>query len=85
MELNDLFLGKPETFPEAYHNRFHFVTGSGILADNHLDCPVFEEMLTALKDYGVCIFTTRIEYLTKYGYGPYMEKLTNEGRWKKLK
>lgn len=85
IELNELFLGTPETFPKEYHNRFDFVTGSGILADNHLDCPVFEEMLLALKDYGICIFTSRIEYLTKYRYGPYMEKLTSEGRWKKLK
>jgi 2-polyprenyl-3-methyl-5-hydroxy-6-metoxy-1,4-benzoquinol methylase len=84
-KLHQVFLGKPDTFPQEFHKQYHFITGSGILADNHLDCSVFEEMLLALKDEGVCIFTTRIEYLTKYGYGPYMEKLSTEGRWKLVK
>ena len=71
-ELKLMFLGSPETFPEDLRNRFTFTTASGILADNHLDCSVFEEMLLALKPGGIACFATRTEYLTKYGYGPYM-------------
>jgi predicted TPR repeat methyltransferase len=83
--LEELFLGVPETFPQKFHNKYDVVTASGILADNHLDCPVFEEMLLALKTGGIVTFTSRIEYLEKYGYGPYMEKLETEGKWKLLK
>jgi hypothetical protein len=42
-------------------------------------------MLLALKKGGIAIFTTRIEYLTKYGYGPYMEGLIRDGKWKEIK
>ena len=83
--LTNLFLGSPETFPDQFRDKYNFITASGILADNHLDCPVFEEMLLALKKNGVAIFTSRVEYLEKYGYGPYIEKVEQEGRWKLLK
>jgi len=82
--LIELFLGSPNTYPEELKNRFDFVTASGILADNHLDCSVFEEMLLSCKTGGIAVFATRTEYLTKYGYGDYMAKLTDEGRWKLL-
>ena len=81
-ELVELFLGKPDTYPENLHGRFDIVTGSGILADNHLDCSVFEEMLLSLKNGGLAIFATRTEYLEKYAYAPYMKKLEEDGRWK---
>ena len=42
-------------------------------------------MLMSLKVGGYAIFTTRVEYLTKYGYGPYIENLEQCGRWKKVK
>jgi len=81
-ELIELFLGAPSTFPERFHSKYDFTTASGILADNHLDCSVFEEMLLALKVGGIAVFTTRTQYLTEYGYGQYMEKLEQEGKWK---
>ena len=84
-ELVELFLGSPSTYPENLRNRFDIVTASGILADNHLDNSVFEEMLLTLKTGGLAIFATRTEYLTKYEYGPYMKKLTDEGKWKFVK
>jgi hypothetical protein len=84
-ELKLLFLGSPDTFPEDLRNRFSFTIASGILADNHLDCSVFEEMLLALKTGGIACFATRTEYLTKYGYGPYMQQLTDSGKWKFIK
>ena len=84
-DLEELFLGTPATFPAKYHNKYDAITASGILADNHLDCPVFEEMLLALKQGGIAVFTSRIEYLETYGYGPYMDKLEQEGKWKLLK
>lgn len=68
-----MFLGKPDEFPEDLKDRFHFITASGILADNHLDCSVFEEMLMSLKTGGIACFATRTEYLDKYQYGPYMK------------
>jgi predicted TPR repeat methyltransferase len=83
-DLIELFLGQPDKFPENLKDRFDVVTASGILADNHLDNSVFEEFLLTLKKGGLAVFATRTEYLTKYGYGPYMEKLTSEGRWKKI-
>jgi len=58
-ELKELFLGLPDTFPRELHDKFHVVTGSGILADNHLDNKVFEEMLLALKVGGYAVFATR--------------------------
>ena len=44
-ELKELFLGKPDTFPAEYHNRFDAITAAGILAEGHLDNNVFDEML----------------------------------------
>lgn len=84
-ELIELFLGSPSTYPEHLQGRFDVVTASGILADNHLDNSVFEEMLLSLKNGGLAIFATRTEYLEKYSYGPYMKKLEDEGRWKLIK
>ena len=83
--LEELFLGSPSTFPSKFHSSYDFITASGILADNHLDNSVFEEMLLALKVGGIAIFTTRTEYLTLYGYGPYLKKLVDEGKWKMVK
>jgi predicted TPR repeat methyltransferase len=67
-DLEELFLGKPETFPAKYHNRFEAITAAGILAEGHLDNNVFDEMLLALKTGGYAIFATRTMYLTQYNY-----------------
>jgi SAM-dependent methyltransferase len=85
VELVELFLGKPETYPETLRNRFDVVTASGILADNHLDNSVFEEMLLSLRTGGLAIFATRTEYLELYGYGAYMKGLEEQGKWKFVK
>ena len=79
-----LFLGKPETFPAQYHGAFNFVTANAILAEGHLGNEVFDEMLLSLKVGGHAVFTTRDEYLTKYGYGPYIERLVTDGKWEKV-
>jgi SAM-dependent methyltransferase len=84
-ELVELFLGSPSTYPERLHNTFDIVTASGILADNHLDNTVFEEMLLSLRNGGLAIFATRTEYLEKYGYGAYMKMLEDTGKWKFVK
>jgi hypothetical protein len=43
---------------------------------------VFEEMLLSLRVGGIATFATRTEYLELYGYGAYMKKLEDEGKWK---
>jgi hypothetical protein len=73
--LNELFLGKPETFPEKFHNKYDVITASGILAEGHLDNSVFEEMLLALKVGGYACFSTRTMYLTQYKYGEKIKEL----------
>jgi SAM-dependent methyltransferase len=85
IELIELFLGKPDTYPKTLQNRFDVVTASGILADNHLDNSVFEEMLLSLRTGGLAIFATRTEYLELYGYGAYMKGLEEQGKWKFVK
>jgi predicted TPR repeat methyltransferase len=45
----EMFLGYPEKYPEDLKDRFEIVTASGILAENHLDCSVFDEMILSLK------------------------------------
>ena len=67
-ELDELFLGTPDTFPSKYHDTFDVITASGILAEGHLDSKVFDEMLLALKVGGYAIFATRTMYLTMYNY-----------------
>lgn len=84
-ELEELFLGTPETFPTKYHNRFDAITAAGILAEGHLDNNVFDEMLLALKVGGYAIFATRTEYLTKYDYLSKITALTETGKWKLVK
>ena len=84
-ELHDMFLGKPETFPEHFHNKYDAITAVGILAEGHLDCSVFDEMLLALKQGGYAVFTTRTMYLTKYGYGDKLKELEEQGKWKLVK
>ena len=61
--LQELFLGKPDTFPQEFRGRFDAITAAGILAEGHLDNNVFDEMLLALKDNGYAIFATRTMYL----------------------
>ena len=67
--LQELFLGQPDTFPMGLRERFDAVTAAGILAEGHLDNNVFDEMLLALKQNGYAIFATRTMYLEKYSYG----------------
>ena len=57
-ELEELFLGQPDTFPEKYKGKFDAITAAGILAEGHLTNAVFDEMLLALKPNGYAIFTT---------------------------
>jgi predicted TPR repeat methyltransferase len=83
--LHELFLGKPETFPNKFHHVFDVVTASGILAEGHLDASVFDEMLLALKDGGFAIFATRTMYLAQYGYEERMKQLEEQGRWRYIK
>ena len=54
-----MFLGKPESFPSKFHGKYDVVTGSGILAEGHLDNSVFDEMLLAVKTGGYAVFSTR--------------------------
>lgn len=84
-ELHELFLGKPETFPEQFRNRFDAITAAGILAEGHLDNNVFEEMLLALKDNGYAVFATRTMYLEQYSYGQKIKELEEQNRWKLVK
>lgn len=81
-ELQELFLGLPDTFPENLHNRFDVITASGILAEGHLDNKVFDEMLLALKTGGYAVFATRTMYLTQYNYIEKIKELEESGRWK---
>lgn len=84
-ELKELFLGKPDTFPKEYHNRFDAITAAGILAEGHLDNNVFDEMLIALKQGGYAVFATRTMYLTQYSYGTKIKELEEQGKWKLVK
>ena len=79
-----MFLGKPESFPKEFHNRFDVVTAAGILAEGHLDSSVFEEMLLALKQGGVAVFTTRTMYLTKYHYQEKISELEESKKWRRI-
>jgi len=83
-ELHELFLGKPDTFPQEFHGRFDAITASGILAEGHLDNKVFDEMLLALREGGFAIFATRTMYLTKYNYIEKMTELEQQGKWRKI-
>lgn len=84
-ELHELFLGKPDSFPEKFHGKFDVITASGILAEGHLDNSVFEEMLIALKVGGFAVFATRTMYLTQYNYIEKMTELETSKRWKLVK
>ena len=84
-ELEELFLGLPDTFPEKYQNRFEVITAAGILAEGHLDNKVFDEMILALKQGGYAIFTTREEYLTKYNYKEKIDSLVDGSKWEFVK
>ena len=84
-ELKELFLGRPDTFPEEYRNRFDAITAAGILAEGHLDNNVFDEMILALKTGGYAIFATRTMYLEQYSYAAGIKKLEDEGKWKQIK
>ena len=83
-DLEELFLGRPETFPEHFHGKFEVITASGILAEGHCDNYVFDEMLTALKEGGFAVFATRTMYLTKYNYVEKIAELEATGKWKKV-
>ena len=81
-EIKELFLGRPDHYPEDLKGRFDAVTASGILAEGHLDNRVFDEMLMSIRDNGFMIFATRTEYLSKYSYAEKIKELTQQGKWK---
>ncbi len=83
-ELEELFLGRPDTYPAKLHNKFEIITASGILAEGHLDNRVFDEMLLSLKTGGYAIFALRTMYLTQYNYIDKITELENTGKWKKV-
>ena len=78
------FLGRPKEFPKELCDRFDVVTAAAILAENHLGCEVFDEMVMALKKGGYAVFTTRDMYLTKYGYHDYLSKMVADGIWEQV-
>ena len=85
INLIELFLGSPDTFPQDLRGKFDIITAAGILAQGHLGPEVFEEMILACKGSGsICIFTTRDMYLTDFGYQAKLDELTNAGKWKLL-
>jgi predicted TPR repeat methyltransferase len=83
--LTELFLGKPDTYPEQFRGKYEAITAAGILAEGHLDNNVFEEFLLSLKDNGYAIFATRTMYLEKYSYGEKIKELEETKRWKLIK
>lgn len=83
-ELHELFLGKPESFPDQFKNKFDIVTGSGILCEGHVSTRVLEEMLLALKQGGYAIFTCRTVFLTELKISDKVKELDDAGKWKKV-
>jgi predicted TPR repeat methyltransferase len=79
--LQKLFLGDPEKFPEEHRNKYDIIGCTGVLAEGHLTSSVFDEMLLALKQGGHAIFSTREKYLSLYGYGPAIQKHIDDGHW----
>ena len=68
-ETIELWLGKPETFPETLKNRFRLITCCAVLAEGHCDKKLFDEFVLAAKGPGsIVIFSTRDHYLRDYGY-----------------
>ena len=45
----ELWLGKPETFPENLKNRFRLITCCAVLAEGHCDKKLFDEFILATK------------------------------------
>ena len=43
---------------------------------------MFDEMLLTLVEGGYAIFTSREEYMSKYGYQNRIDQLASEGKWK---
>ena len=85
-ETLELWLGKPETFPETLKNRFSLLTCCAVLAEGHCDKKLFDEMIMATKGRGsFVIFSTRDQYLTDYGYQTRMDELEADGTWKLVK
>lgn len=52
-----------------------------MFAEGHLDCTGFDVMLKACKLGGFCVFSTRVQYLTEYGYEEKIKSLIEEGKW----
>lgn len=85
-ETIELWLGKPETFPENLKNRFSLVTCCAVLAEGHCDKKLFDEMIMTAKGRGsIIIFSTRDSYLTDFGYQKRIDELVEEGKWKNVK
>ena len=81
-ELIELWLGKPETFPENLKNRFSLITCCAVLAEGHCDKKLFDEFILAAKGKGsFVIFSTRDHYLRDYGYQKRIDQLESEGVW----
>lgn len=80
---NQLELGQEEfqqTFPPLWKNRFDVVTCAGLIDNNHMDEKIFQQMLLALKNGGLMIFTAQYSFLGKYWYDDKLDTLEKLGR-----
>lgn len=79
-EIDELYLGKPETYPEKFKNRFDVITNSAAITHGHCSAEVFEEMLLSLKSNGLMIFSTRADYIAEFCQSK-MDELSEQGKW----
>lgn len=79
-ELEDLFLGQPESFPDKYKDRFDLITWTGVLLPGHVGAEIFDEMISSLKTGGLAIFSTRTDYIDE-NCQIRMDELTAAAKW----
>uniref|UniRef100_A0A7S3JF87 Methyltransferase domain-containing protein n=1 Tax=Euplotes harpa TaxID=151035 RepID=A0A7S3JF87_9SPIT len=80
-ELEVLFLGDIDNFPEKYKNRFDVITSCGLFTEGHLGPEHCDEMILSLKSGGFAIFTMRAEYVESKGFQAKFDELTEARKW----
>ena len=83
-ELEELELGKADTFPLHLKNKFDVVVCAGLINNNHFDYMLLEEMTMCLKKDALAIFAARFSYLGEYWYNTVLREMEGEKRWKLL-
>ena len=77
-------LGNPSTFPDKYRDKYGAVACSAVMYYDYVGPEIFDEMLLALKQGGLAVFTARAHFVKDFCTSR-INELVDTGKWECIK